>query len=88
MAENVTNKSSLLVFDCSVLPLFIIHYLNFFLISLTANSVLIWIFYKNKTLLYRENILIFALAIVNLIGTLVEFPLVSISALNVCSENM
>ena len=53
-----------------------------FVVSIASNSSLIWILVKNKKLLQRANILILALTILNLLGTLIELPIVTITVLN------
>ena len=57
-----------------------------FIVALSANLTLIWILLKNKELLHNANILILALSVLNTIGTVLELPLVSVSAI-LCKYN-
>ena len=50
-----------------------------FIVSVISNSTVAWILMKNKRLLHRANILILALTIINLLGTLIQLPLLMIS---------
>ena len=58
-----------------------------FIVALTTNLTLIWVLLKNKVLLHNANILILALSVLNTIGTVLELPLVSISAIR-CKYNI
>lgn len=51
-----------------------------FCASSVANSVLLWIFYKNKQLRTPLNNCVICIAILNLIGTIIELPLVAVNA--------
>ena len=52
-----------------------------FIVALTTNLALIWILLKNKELLHNANILILALSVLNIIGSLLELPFVLVSAI-------
>lgn len=53
-----------------------------FFLSFFSNSILLWIFYKNKNLRNVYNIFLISLTIVNLMATIFEFPVVCINAFN------
>ena len=66
---------------CSELFNIGIYVVILFLISLISNITVIFILLKHKKqLLNRINIQIFALSILNLIGTVIELPMVGIAA--------
>ena len=66
--------------DCPSLRIMGIYCIFVTFISIFSNTLLISVLIKHKELLKRENILVLVLAILNLIGTLVSMPLVTISA--------
>ena len=73
--------------DCSTLQLVGVYCIILFLISIISNSLLILILIRNrKKLLTSVNIFIFALAILSLIPTLIELPLLTITAFK-CKYN-
>ena len=47
-----------------------------FICSLSFNSILLWLFFKSKELRTPLNVIMIALTILNLIGTINELPLV------------
>jgi hypothetical protein len=66
---------------CSELINIGIYVVILFIVSLISNITLIYILIKHKKqLLNRINIQIFVLSILNLIGTLIELPMVGIAA--------
>ena len=52
------------------------------MVSITFNSTLIWILISNKELLQRVNIMVLALTILSLYGTLIELPMLITSIFN------
>ena len=85
MFKNFTNSSKLFapeaIVECSVLKKIGVYCIILFIISFTSNLAVIIVFIKNKNhLLNGVNILILSLTILNLIGTLIELPLVITSA--------
>ena len=51
-----------------------------FVVSMIANPSLIWIILRNKDLMNPANACVLPLAVLSIIGTLIELPLVTTSA--------
>ena len=66
--------------DCRVLKIFGVYCSLLFIVSNASNITVLYILLRNRTLLRHIYILIFALAVLSLIGTLVELPLIIITA--------
>lgn len=66
--------------DCQVLSIFGVYCILLFIVSTSANITVLWILLKNRNLLKHIYILIFALAVLSLLGTIVELPLIIITA--------
>ncbi len=62
--------------DCYKLRILGILYVSLFVASTLVNSLLLHVFIKNKNLRTSFNILIIALTLLNLIGTLTQTPFV------------
>ena len=78
-SKNCSSDSS--IDDCPLLNSVAIYCVLLFLVSLVSNFMIILILIKNKKeLLHQINILIFVLAFLNLIGTLIGLPVVMITA--------
>ena len=80
MNENTTNEylnESIPTVNVSIITSIIL-----LIISLSLNLTLILIFKKNKDLLKFENKLVFFLNILNLIGTIIEISILTISIFN------
>jgi hypothetical protein len=67
--------------DCEQLKPIAIYCVVLFIVSLISNPTLIWILLRNRELMNPVNVLILALASLSIIGTLIELPLVSVSAI-------
>ena len=83
MTENYTNSSTIDTkpFDCLILKFVGIYCILIFIISIASNVSLIWVLLSNKKkLLHQFNILIFALAVLSLLGAIVDLPLVIITS--------
>jgi hypothetical protein len=52
-----------------------------FILSTISNATLMLIFLKNKDLMNPVNLFVFVLAALNFIGTIIEIPLVTFSAI-------
>jgi hypothetical protein len=65
--------------ESSTLHNIAIYSIILFIVSAISNSTVTWILLKNKSLLHRANILILTLTIINLIGTLIQLPILIIS---------
>ena len=50
-----------------------------FIACIVFNTFLLWVFFKNKKLQSSFNMFIVALSILNLIGSILEFPFIIIS---------
>ena len=62
--------------DCSILQLFGILSVFLFAISLAANSLLLGVFYKYRSLRSPMNIFVITLTVFNVICTIVEWPFI------------
>ena len=73
--------------NCLNLKLFNVFYFILFLISITANLVVIYIILKNrKKFLHHVNILTLALAVLNFIGILVEILVAIVESASKCNN--
>jgi hypothetical protein len=82
MIENITKNCSIIIdsVDCSILKYAGVYCILLIVISITTNTTLIWLLLKNrKDMLHNFNILILALAILSLFGTLFGLPTVMIT---------
>ncbi len=52
-----------------------------FIVAFISNPTLIWILLRNKELMSPVNVLILALSALNIVGTLIELPLVTVSSM-------
>ncbi|RNA19352.1 melanopsin [Brachionus plicatilis] len=68
--------------ECYKLRIIAVYCLIIFFLSLTANSVLLWILIYFKELRNSMNAFMLALSVCNLIGSLIELPMVVISNFN------
>ena len=68
--------------ECYKLKLMGFYCLVLFILCLFFNSVLLRVFYVNKSLRTSFNILFVALIVLNLAGTLFQLPFVIVSNLN------
>ena len=62
--------------DCFILQLFGILSVFLFALSLAANSLLLFVFYKHRSLCSPMNIFVITLTIFNEICTIVEWPFI------------
>ena len=67
--------------ECNKLNLISLYLIFMFTLSLFLNILLLIKFFNNKHLLTNINILIITLTIFNLVGTLLEFPLIIINSI-------
>ena len=81
MNLNSTNKRVYEIpINCEILNIFGIYYVLLFILSNAANVSIILILLKYRNLLKHVYILILALAILSLFGTLTELPLIITTA--------
>ena len=73
---NVTEQKAELKLICKILKPTGVYCVLLFLTSVISNLTILWIQIKNKMLFQHVNLLIFAIAILSLIGTVVELPLI------------
>ena len=66
--------------ECSLLKQFGVYCCTLFALSLFSNLIVICVFIKNKKIMNHVNLLTLYLTILNLIGTLIELPIVAVSA--------
>lgn len=66
--------------DCSHLRYIGVYLCSLFLLAFISNLIVIVAFYKNRDLFTPVNTLIFSLIILNLLGSIMEIPIVAISA--------
>ena len=80
MIENITKNCSNIIeglVNCSLLKYAGVYCILLIIISITTSLTLIWVFLKHrKELLHSFNIIILALAVISLFGTLVGLPIV------------
>jgi hypothetical protein len=76
--ENSTNSTV----NCITLIKIGYYCIVLFVLSILSNTVVIVIFIRNKKFMNHVNLLIIFLSILNLIGTIIELPMVTISAFN------
>jgi hypothetical protein len=77
MNSNLTSKSYYEIpINCKILNIVGIYYALLFIISNASNLAIILILLKYRNLLKHIYILIFALAVLSLFGTLTELPLI------------
>ena len=76
--ENSSNSSV----DCLALTKIGYYCLGLLVLSIISNTSIIVIFIKNKKFMNHVNLLIIFLSILNLVGSLIELPIVTISAFN------
>ena len=65
---------------CPVLQFLSIYCAALFILSITVNSITVWVLIKNTKVLQHESKLLIALAMLNIFGTLFELPVIGISA--------
>ena len=84
MIENLTKNYSIVMevlMDCSSLKYIGGYCIILIILSVITNTALIWVFIKHrKKFLHSFNILILALAIIRLLGTIVSLPTVATTA--------
>ena len=84
MIQNLSNEDWLTLdppVDCSILTSIGVFCIILFLVSVLSNSTLMWILIKNRDDLFNTvNILTVILSAINLIGTLIEIPMVGTAA--------
>ena len=71
-----------LLVECVKLTYIGIYSLCLFALSLSVNTVCLWMLLKNRRFLTPINYVVLSLTVVNLFGTLTDIPLVTINAFN------
>jgi hypothetical protein len=83
--SNFTNSNEWVIpevpVDCKKLVPIYIYCILLFLTAIIANPLLIWALLKYKDLMNPTNLLILTLAVLNTAGTILELPLVTLSAI-------
>lgn len=82
LKENIDPFDAESPVECFKLKIIAVYCLIIFLLSLITNSILIWILVFYKELRNSMNTFMLALSICNLIGSLIELPMVIISNFN------
>jgi hypothetical protein len=70
------------VIECHKLKYISVYALVLFVTSLYFNITILYIFYKFKSLQTTLNMLIMSISVLNLAGTLIEFPILAITNYN------
>ena len=79
-SESKDHAKMVYTVDCKILNVVGGYYIFLFLISCISNIWILWILIKNKMLLQHANLLLFAVAILSLIGTFIELPLIIVTS--------
>ena len=86
MLQNLTDTDEWIAPDvpveCYKLKPIAIYLILLFIVSIVSNSTLSWIVIKYKETMSPINTLMLPLAVMNIIGTLIELPLVFISSVS------
>ncbi len=79
------NSTSIIHFnesDCKILNYVGIYCIALFIVAVTSNSIVIFVFLRyRKRLFHHINILTFALVLLNLIGSLIGLPIIILTSL-------
>ena len=67
--------------ECYKLIPLAVYTIFLFIVSMISNPTLIWILLRNHDLMNPVNVLILAIALLSIIGTLIELPLVTVSSM-------
>jgi peptidoglycan biosynthesis protein MviN/MurJ (putative lipid II flippase) len=68
--------------DCLKLKIVSFYLITIFIVGITFNSTLLWVFYKKKQLRTPFGVLLIALVVNNIIGCVIEIPLKIVSSYN------
>ena len=68
--------------ECSTIKYFIIYFIILLITSFTANGTLISTYLKNRQYMRNVQFLKLSIAILNLLGTAFDMPLLTINAFN------
>ena len=77
--QNTINYDQQPLLECYKLRYISIYSMTLFFISLFFNTSLLYILFKNKHLRTTLNNFIMSISVLNLIGTIIEFPLLAIT---------